>query len=158
MRLLVVSDTHNDSHTLYDLVTSKSGKFDVLLHLGDGADDVEELRYIYPMLDIYFVSGNCDGLCRAAGSAVIELEGVKIFMTHGHLFGVNYSLDSLYTKAREEGASLALFGHTHHQLCRFEHNVTVLNPGSLCRPRDGRRGYAEIEIRDRQPICTLQRL
>lgn len=158
MRLLVVSDTHNDSHALYDLVTCKLGKFDVLLHLGDGVDDIEELRCIYPKLDIYFVSGNCDALCFTAGSATLELAGVRIFMTHGHLFNVGYSLDSLYTKAREEGAALALFGHTHRQLCRFEHNVTVLNPGSLSRPRDGRRGYAEIEIREGQPICTLQRL
>ena len=40
-------------------------------------------------------------------------DGIKIFFTHGHKWGVKYSTDRLFYKAKEIGAQIALFGHTH---------------------------------------------
>ena len=45
----------------------------------------------------------------------------------------------LAAAAREAGADIAVYGHTHVAL--EEHGaVMVLNPGSIARPRDERRG------------------
>ena len=158
MRILVVADTHGDFDALYRLWQCEKGRTDLLLHLGDGEPDVEDLRAVDPLAPIRHVRGNCDYHSSAADTAIVALDGLRILFTHGHMFNVNYTLERLSAEARKQNASVALFGHTHRQLCRHDNNVTLLNPGSLSKPRDGKRGYACIEIVKMQPVCTLYRV
>ena len=46
----------------------------------------------------------------APPSLTVSLDGVRIFLTHGHLFGVKSGLTRLTLEARRVGAQLALFG------------------------------------------------
>ena len=63
--------------------------------------------------------------------------------------GVKYSTDRLFYKAKEIGAQIALFGHTHCRYYAYEEGIHILNPGSAGQPRDGKpASYA---------ISTLQR-
>ena len=80
---------------------------DALLHLGDGAGDLPR------DCPGTAVRGNCDLASSAADKITLDLGGVKAFITHGHLYRVKYSVDSLVYAAMEAGASLALYGHTH---------------------------------------------
>ncbi|WMJ85046.1 YfcE family phosphodiesterase [Oscillospiraceae bacterium LTW-04] len=157
MRILVVSDTHHDFDTLYRLVLREKDRIDLLLHLGDGAQDVDDLRAVWPLLSMRFVRGNCDYTSTAPDTAVVEADGVRLLLTHGHLFNVNYTTERLAAEARRQNATVALFGHTHRQLCRSELGVQVMNPGSLSKPRDGKFGYGVIETVQGQPVCSLHR-
>ncbi len=51
-------------------------------------------------------------------------------------------------EARDRGAQIAMFGHTHKPCLDMRKGITVLNPGSLSFPRqDGRRpSYMLMEI------------
>ena len=140
MLLAVFSDSHGATQSMVDAVARY--KPDAVLHLGDHERDCEALRESFPTLSIRAVSGNCDLCSQEPDRRIFELGGVKIFMTHGHLYNVKYGLDSLINAAGFSGARLALFGHTH----RPEHFVVggmdVLNPGAA-----GRRGtFALIEL------------
>lgn len=65
-------------------------------------------------------------------------KNIKILFSHGHTFGVKYSLDRIYYKAKEIGAKIVLFGHTHCRYYSYEDGVHILNPGSASCPRDGK--------------------
>lgn len=157
MRILVVSDTHHDFDALYRLVLREKDAIDLLVHLGDGAQDIDDLRAVWPLLPVRFVRGNCDYISTAPDTTLVEADGLRLFLTHGHLFDVNRTTERLAMQARRQDAAVALFGHTHRQLCRDVLGVQLLNPGSLGKPRDGKRGYGVIEVVQGQPVCSLHR-
>ena len=59
-----------------------------------------------------------------------EKTGKKIFITHGHLYNVKYTLNNLYYAAREKNADIVCFGHTHNPMSEYVDGLYVLNPGS----------------------------
>ena len=130
-KLLVCSDSHGNDAGLRAAVALE--KPDMLLFLGDGAPDLDALRAAFPALDVRAVRGNCDWASAAPELRVIQVEQLRVFMSHGHRYRVKSDpgLLSLRYAALERGAALALFGHTHWpQLDRWE-DLTVLNPGAM---------------------------
>jgi len=118
---------------------------DILIHLGDFYRDAQVLRESFPSLPLCAVRGNCDlGWCDAPDTDTVSLGPVKAFVTHGHLYNVRYSRDSLVYAAMEAGASLALYGHTHIADHAQYGGITVLNPGTAGKGRD--LSYAVIQV------------
>ena len=127
---------------MYDAVAQEMP--DTVLHLGDHIADAEDLSYALPDMEIIRVPGNCDYLSIAQPSILTELGGVRMFLTHGHLFGVKQGTRRLLQQAQALGAQIALFGHTHRALCEQTDGVWLLNPGAC--GRFGRASYGVIEI------------
>ena len=66
----------------------------------------------------------------------VSLGPVKAFLTHGHLYHVDYGrVDSLVYAAQEAGCQLALFGHTHVPFHEDIGGVKVVNPGTAGKGR-----------------------
>lgn len=136
MKVAVFSDSHDNNELMIEAV--RRCRPDAIVHLGDHANDAEELRREYPEIPLYNVRGNCDlfSLTNAPDKAVITLGPVKAFITHGHLYHVDYNrVDSLVYAAQEQGCTLAMFGHTHSALHETVGGVTVVNPGTAGRGR-----------------------
>ena len=57
--------------------------------------------------------------------------GVKIFYTHGHLYGVKSGQYTIVCAARERKARVLLYGHTHNAFTDYEEGLYMMNPGSL---------------------------
>ena len=114
--------------------------------LGDGERDLVQAQSRYPALPFYAVRGNCDWRSSLSASIVCTVGGVCVFATHGHLYEVKHEpdLDSLLRAAEEAGASLALFGHTHHAALEERGGITFLNPGSI--GRSARPAYAVLTL------------
>ncbi|MBO7187500.1 MAG: YfcE family phosphodiesterase [Clostridia bacterium] len=123
---IVISDTHGRRANL-KLIESILPETDYLFFLGDGFNDVRELSLKYPQ-KVVAVLGNCDG---GHGDKILEIEGVKIMLTHGHDYGVKSGLINLYYKACEIGAKVVFYGHTHQSNVTKEGGVTLINPGAL---------------------------
>ena len=126
------------------------GALDAVCFLGDVARDAEHLRERLAAMPnqpvLYAVRGNNDyySTCTLPWDLLIELGGVRIYMTHGHRL---VSLMNLAYKAQECGAQVALFGHTHQALCETVQGVLLLNPGSagnFCRGGRARASVLEI--------------
>ena len=129
IRAAVFSDTH--SATAMMLSAIRRCRPDVVIHLGDYERDAEKIRTEFPEVALYNVAGNCDMYPSAPNADIVPLGPVKAFITHGHLYNVtrNY-VDSLVYAAQEQGAQIAMFGHTHRAVNDQLGGVTVINPGS----------------------------
>lgn len=134
MKAAVFSDSHGQTVLMEETV--RRVRPDAIIHLGDHERDADELRMKFPEIPLYSVCGNCDLMPMAPARAAVQLGPVKAFITHGHLYNVKYgSVDSLVYAAMEQGAQLAMFGHTHEALNIQVGGVTVLNPGTAGKGR-----------------------
>lgn len=141
MRMLILSDSHGDLSTL-EYILKRERSADLIIHLGDFADDMN-LFYEYTQTKgLLLCKGNCD--INGADfplQHIFQAENKNVFCCHGHRYGVKNGLSSLYFAAREQKADIALFGHTHSPFLDTESEVILLNPGAA---RNG--DYATIEI------------
>ena len=142
MRILVFSDTHRDIESCIRVINNIVG-VDMILHAGDHISDAKELCRMFPEIGFEYVPGNCD-FSADEQDIVVEAEGKKIFLTHGHGYSVKYddTYSELLKKAEDLGCDCAVFGHTHKSLCDPTKKVLLLNPGSM---KNGTYGVIEIE-------------
>jgi len=88
----------------------------------------------------------------------VEAAGHRIFLTHGHMYGVRFTTKPLCDAAVQSGCDIAVYGHTHVAEIS-PGRITVLNPGSVARPRDAMQGsFLIVELeRGQKPDCHLIR-
>lgn len=137
MIVLVVSDSHGRNEHVRQAVEQtkkKYGSVDMLLHMGDVETNVEE---IMNMIDgpVHIVAGNNDGGLSLPRQLLVDINGLNVFMTHGHQLGVDYNLHRLELMAETNEASVAMYGHTHYPYLDRNGDIVLLNPGSLTYPR-----------------------
>lgn len=174
--ILVVSDSHGDS-IMFSTILSHCGKdCDALLFCGDGEKDIasmiEKARNEKSFEDclppvIGFVAGNTDYgeftiknpdyikapstpprlVIKVPGTAIIVACSHRIFMAHGHQYGINGGPKQFINAARENNANIALYGHTHVAGRDYYGETLFLNPGSPSQPRGGQPPcYARLKI------------
>ena len=115
-----------------------------VIFLGDGAGEIYRISAQFPEKNFHIVRGNCDFSAPFPDSLLLEFRGKRIFACHGRLFGVKGGLSGYIHEARTKKADIALFGHTHRGLTRYEDGLYLMNPGSLTRA--GEQSYGKIEI------------
>ena len=137
MKLLVTSDIHGDLGTLEAVVRRHS---DVDMHIDAG--DMCLPQAVIARFPMAGVKGNNDFGSSLPLMRTIEIGGVTIFLSHGHIEHVKFSLERLAVKAGLHEADIAIFGHTHRKHLSTINGITMLNPGAL----SGRHGsYAIYE-------------
>lgn len=134
MRVLVVSDTHGHFNGIEAIKNQHDIlPFDEMWHLGDHDKDGSILSKALG-IPSFSVKGNCDPLSHGHEQLILYRHGVKVLLTHGHLYGVKSSLTQLYYRALESDVNLVCFGHTHLALHCEEDQIHFFNPGSLSKP------------------------
>ena len=129
--ITVVSDSHGNRAALEKLNTIFS-ESDYIIHLGDTSSDGSYLAKQFPG-KTYVLNGNCDWAKFGEKELTLQVEGVKIFASHGDAYGVKQDLSRLAKKAAQEGCQIALYGHTHEAAANKMHGITLFNPGTLAR-------------------------
>ena len=154
MKACVFSDSHGYAANMINAIELEQP--DLCFFLGDGERDIARIAQKYPDLPVYAVRGNCDFRSDLGKLLICVVDGVKIFMTHGHLSYVKYEydLETLTSQAIEAGADVALFGHTHSQHLSENRGVTLLNPGSI--GRGYYPGYAVLTIENGTCVPELK--
>jgi uncharacterized protein len=147
MRILVISDTHGDINKAEEAIRFNKG-INLIIHLGDYFRDAQKLSTIFPDIPIEYIYGNSDFMIEdVPAEKMLEINGKRIFITHGHRYSVKWDYDKLYRKAEELNADMLLFGHTHVPDLIEKGKYYVLNPGSISDPRDdSNESYAIINI------------
>ena len=152
MKLLIASDIHGSAYWCRKLMeTIESEQPDKILLLGDllyhGPRNDLPKEYapkeVIPMLSsladrILAVRGNCEAEVDQmvlpfpcmADYALVEADGLSLYLTHGHLHGPD-KLPPL------QPGTVFLSGHTHVKLDQMQGSIRCLNPGSVSIPKDG---------------------
>ena len=145
MRILVLSDSHHGMSFMEECAEKR--KPDCIIHLGDYYPDGFDLKQMFPKVLFYQVPGNCDAYtCREDIPLVLmpTIGGCRFFLTHGHRHNVKLTTWPLLRAAREAGAQVALYGHTHIPEVYYEDDgLLVMNPGSA--GYGGTAGWLEID-------------
>lgn len=140
MRILVLSDSHGSSSRLLSAINARSGA-SLIIHLGDGERDMEAAAKYCGDTPIIQLRGNCD-LGSDAPLCVCESAGGRtIFCSHGFVESVKYGDAAIVERAREAGADILLYGHTHTPVTDYRDGLYIMNPGSV---REGCCGTVDI--------------
>ncbi len=163
MKLMIASDIHGSAEYCRQLLQAyKAEAPDTLLLLGDllyhgprndlpsGYAPKEVIALLNPMADaLLCVRGNCEAEVDQmvlnfpvmADYAWLNLNGLRIYATHGHLHGED---DPPPLKKGD----ILLCGHTHIPAWRQKEGYLYLNPGSVSIPKEGSaHGYMTLEDR-----------
>lgn len=161
MKLMIASDIHGSAYWCARLMEKyNEEKPDILLILGDilyhgPRNDLpcdyapkEVAAMLNPLADkILCVRGNCDSEVDGmvldfpimAEYALLHIDGVTIFATHGHI----YSEDK---PPKMPAGTVLLCGHTHIAKIAGHEGFTYVNPGSVSIPKENTgHGYMIFE-------------
>ncbi|MGA9226533.1 MAG: metallophosphoesterase [Mesobacillus sp.] len=151
-KILIVSDSHGSAELLEGLEKLHGQDVDLMIHCGDSelAEDDAAIK------SFRSVRGNCDFLGNFPDDDTHVINGVKIFVTHGHLYSVKTTLGNLFYKAKELQADIVCFGHSHILGAEMVDDVLFINPGSIRLPRARKeRTYVILELKDGKAMLQI---
>ncbi len=166
MQIGLISDTHipDRAKIIPSNVIESFKNVNLIIHAGDltSTEVIDELENIAPVIA---VQGNMD---RIAGidlpkAKIIEIEGVKIGVSHGEIYPRGDSQQLLYL-AKQLGVNVLVTGHSHQPKIEQIEDVLLLNPGSPVVPRLADRTVMIMEIHEKNidvelikigsPVCS----
>lgn len=150
MRILVISDTHG-KHDNLDKVLEAERPYDRIIHLGD-AEGAEDYIAAVGECPLDIVRGNNDFFSELPEEEILELEGHRLFITHGHYYYVAAGTMHLIREGHGRGADIVFYGHTHRPEITKDKELYVVNPGSLSYPRQENRrpSYVILNLAENQ--------
>lgn len=140
--VVVISDTHNNLMNVPGL-KSIMDECDMIISLGDTGYDYNALNALYGD-KLVAVRGNCDPGYELPDERIIKVEGVILYITHGHIYRVKATNELLIKRAKEINADAVLYGHTHIAESIMSDKLKVINPGVLSGA--GRLSYAYLVV------------
>ncbi len=158
MKLLIVSDTHDNLTKLERLISSPDfTSSDVIIHLGDFVSPFTLKTIVETGKDVVGVFGNNDGDRAKMKEILPSLEdqpilkvfrGVRFVMFHGFK-SPEITEEVITSFAKGSGMKgVVLYGHTHKfRLARIGSSL-VLNPGTLSGYLANKSTYGVIELTD----------
>ena len=132
MKILIVSDTHRRDGNLRAII-EKQSPFDMLIHLGDteGSEIYFKEWVNNDNCVIHVVRGNNDFFSQTDKEKEISIGKYRVFLTHGHMYGVSFELETIKEEARARKVDIVMFGHTHKPLVDKRGRTLFLNPGTV---------------------------
>ena len=155
MKILVFSDSHGSMREM-EKAAADHPDARYALHAGDGAREFVVFRQRHPELACVGVCGNCDFMLgldeKPPVQTTLDIEGLRIFLTHGHRFFVKSSTYELVEYAGENDIDIAIFGHTHQPLDLWlpdvgKRGLRLFNPGTISGSGSYSRTYGIIDVR-----------
>jgi putative phosphoesterase len=158
MLIGIISDTHIPIRTesIPEKVFEVFKDVDMILHCGDieVVDVIEELEKIAPVTAVH---GNCDPDIGFNAHEIIEVEDVKIGLTHGIVYPKG-DTQQLYYLARELDVDILVSGHTHRPMIQQEGEILLLNPGSPTQPRLSEPSVMILEINGKEVDAEIVKI
>ncbi|NQX83258.1 MAG: YfcE family phosphodiesterase [Mycoplasmataceae bacterium] len=158
MKILIISDIHNDLKKLKEIFNSNKN-VDIKIYLGDFQVSKSEQIKLSKKFD-YIVMGNCDYSNISPITKVITLEGINIFLTHGHYYSSLFTkidFSKLLIDAKKQNSSIILHGHDHISAKEVIDGIIRFNPGSPSYPRKGPPSYGLLII-ENKTIISLEHI
>lgn len=157
MKILVLSDVHSNKGIITKIVAKI--KPDAIFFLGDGLSvALDELSDFKNADKVFMVRGNCDFFSKEPSVLYIELEDIKILLSHGHNFNVKMGMVELFEYAKSKNCDLVCFGHTHRIFNESINSIKFFNPGCLNAANDEENTFGVIEIEDEKISLKIEKI
>lgn len=160
MKIGIISDTHGALGD-FNKVMARLEDADKIIHLGDvlyhgPRNPIPEDYDPATIADMIanddrfvFIKGNCDSEVDEMVTkkdinereSLIDLGTNVFYLHHGHRF----TEEEMVQRAKDNGANVVLYGHTHIKVLKNMDNILVANPGSVSLPKDGSKSYGVFE-------------
>jgi hypothetical protein len=150
MQIAVLSDTHLSrvSSPLQRAFEETLCRMDAVLHCGDVTEETV-WSYLNSHAAFSSVCGNMDAGRWAAAlprTRLLELGGYVVGLLHGDGLGLGAGPKRL-AEIFPRKPDLICLGHSHRRVwVRDDNGVRILNPGSFSLPKDGRAGFALVDL------------
>ena len=131
MKILLLSDTHRDIGRIARLL-SLYRDVDLIVHCGDLESDCDYIKEQAPHIPFHAVCGNNDFWSLCPDSLTDELDGHRVYITHGHREHVKSGYGGLIAAAKAKNCTLVFYGHTHRAVDVVQDGIRLINPGALC--------------------------
>lgn len=159
MDMLVFSDSHGYRNNMETVLSKWKRMPEFVVHLGDGSEEFDTLAGQYAETTTVFasVAGNLEDYAvpsalRPPPSRIITFGDYRIFLCHGHRFGVKSGTEAFIPLAKRYEIDAVLYGHTH---IPFEETVSagemerdrplkIFCPGSISMPAFGQPSFGVI--------------
>ena len=125
----ILSDNHSDWPP--HIAESLAG-VDAIIHAGD-IGPYKLVLVMEAIAPTTAVLGNTDGDMPINESAVVTLDGKKVFVQH--IVDPHRLQATLRERLKRIEPDVVVFGHTHMPFCETLGGVLFLNPGSVTQPR-----------------------
>lgn len=152
MECLVFSDTHGN-YPLAAAIIMQAGPAEMIIHLGDEADDAVMLEQILAR-KVEKVSGNCDPPGKHPREICTNLGSTRVLITHGDRYRVKSGLSELLRRAVDADVEVVLYGHTHRAAIDEIDGILFVNPGSM-QKGNGEKSYARLFINSNGPAARI---
>jgi len=159
-KLLVFSDSHGNSRALkavFNWAKDHIPPNDTIYMTAFLGDGISDLQYAADAVGFYtdwkLVIGNNDYGISMPESLAFDFAEHYFFMCHGHRYNLYSGYNTLIAAAKNAGAEAALYGHSHIPYYKIVNGITLINPGSVGRPRS-RIGasFAVVECTPNKPL------
>lgn len=130
----VISDTHQNLDYLNKVIKLfRQAQVELIIHLGDDYPDIDETAQGIKVIKVPGVYDPEYEIGSIPHRQVVELSGIKVLLTHSAQSHENDSRDDVapLELARQEGAKLILYGHSHIPAIEEKEGLIWLNPGHL---------------------------
>lgn len=156
------SDSHGSVSTLTAVLNwakdclPPKGNICTAVCLGDGLSDLTRAANESGFFcDWKITCGNNDYGFQAPEAGFFDFEEHRFFIAHGHRYNLYNGYNTLINAAKNSEADAALFGHTHVPYFKNVNGVTLINPGSISRPRSKIGAtFAVIECNENMPLIA----
>ena len=120
-------------------VLSAQANYHAMCRFGDTVEILTQIEsytrtriaFHYQVRDQATGQPRCDGWTTQPLQKLLDIQGKKLLLSHGHIWQVKSGYETALAAARQQGADLVLFGHTHRAYCVQEPDgLWVLNPGA----------------------------
>lgn len=144
MKIVIISDNHGRIEPIQNILYQHQDA-DAFIHCGDS-----ELPVNY-LAGYVAVRGNNDFYAELPDYRVLEIGNHRILIAHGHRLMFLDNRELLVNKAKSLDCDVICFGHSHIFESRVIDDITLINPGSISKNRDGSApSYAILTINNNQ--------
>ncbi|MDE6953264.1 MAG: metallophosphoesterase [Erysipelotrichales bacterium] len=152
-KVVVMSDNHGQDIMLKK-IKELEPTADYYIHCGDSETSRQELLQGY-----ICVKGNNDWYLDLPKEAILDIEGLKILVTHGQYFGYFNREMAMKEMLETTQCQVLISGHTHMPMFIEEGGYYLINPGSTSLPRGGSpKSYAVLTIHQKHIECEFKQL
>ena len=144
MKIMIISDIHGGYENLEKVLEIFfKEKYDKLFVLGDifsfynTIDNEYIANALNNITDKIIVRGNCDIDLSLEDIRTIEINNIKMTLTHGHKYSINELLNS--------NTNIIFIGHSHIASISYENGKYIVNPGSISKSRRGENSFGELD-------------